>query len=152
MERPAMDAAPDHRNIRDAAAPADAWNFRWKVILTLRLDSLSTYETHRTVNTPDELCELVLHSSMDPRIVAYSYHRYATLNTNTAPTSCRWCDEPFTEMAPRQEWRNCTCGVHVIYTCTACGSGEVFPRPSHACTESVADLKELDPTGEAPDF
>jgi hypothetical protein len=132
LEKTVEAAAPDH-----TPATSDAWTFRWKVTLTMRLDSISTYEVQRVLNTPDELCELVLHSSMDPRIVAYTYHRYAALNTSIAPDACRWCDEPYDETPPRQEWRNCTCGVHVIYTCTACGSGDVFPLPTHACSETV---------------
>ncbi|MEU8819987.1 hypothetical protein [Actinoplanes sp. NPDC048796] len=122
-------------------SPADAWVFRWRVTFTLRLDSRSTYETHRTVNTPDELCDLVLHSSMDPRIVAYSYHRYAVLDTGAAPTACRWCDEAFTDTPPQREWRNCSCGVHVVVTCAVCGSGDIFPRPSHACTLCAASAE-----------
>ena len=37
-------------------------------------------EKRMVANTADELLDIVLHTSFDPRIVSYHYHRYAVLD------------------------------------------------------------------------
>jgi hypothetical protein len=128
-----------HARNHIASVTSDVWTYRWEVILTWRssTESLITYETRRTVRTADELVDIVLHSSYDPRIVSYSYHRYTELNLAAAPSECSGCGEAFADTPPRQQWRTCVCGAHVFYTCAACGSGQVYPVPSAGCSEAA---------------
>jgi hypothetical protein len=129
----------DHARNHTAALASDVWTYRWEVVLTWRssTESLHTYETKRIVDSPDALVDVVLHSSYDPRIVSYTYHRYTELNLAAAPRECSGCGEPFADTPPRQQWRTCVCGAHVFSTCVACGNPHVYPVPTANCSEAA---------------
>jgi len=129
----------DHARNHIACATAEVWTYCWEAVLTWRssTDSLATYETRHTMTSVDELVELVLHSSYDPRIVSYSYHRYTELNLAAAPTECPQCREPYADHPPRQRWLSCVCGAHIVYNCVACGSRQIYPVPTVECSDTA---------------
>jgi hypothetical protein len=116
------------------------WRYRWAVTLTVRElnDDTMVSEEHLVIDSVDDLVDLVLHRSLDPRIAAYSYHRFAALDMSAAPAVCPRCGEPYIELTPGrswQQWRQCSCGGHAILVCHACGTDHAYPRLEHDCTD-----------------
>lgn len=111
------------------------WRYRWDVTLTIRDLANPTVISERrvTAETADELANIVLHTSLDPRIVAYQYYRCVTLDLTDAPTSCAACTEQFADLPPRQVLRTCSCSGHMIYTCIACGVEQLYPPRHTTC-------------------
>jgi hypothetical protein len=111
-----------------AITPHPPWRYRWQITLTRTVPGQPgrTWEETRTARTPDELCDVILHTSFDPSIVAYNYHRYTTL-----PAACPSCGEPYAGSFPRQEWHACACGGHLVSACTACGDQQAYPPLDH---------------------
>lgn len=141
-----LTAAPDFATDADSN-PTSAWNYRWEIVFTQRssTESPHTYETRETARTVDELVEKVLHKSYDPRIVSFSYYRYAELDIDAAPTECSCCGELFRDTPPQQLWRTCSCGAaHVLYACVVCGVSQVYPAPTLSCTTQAAPLPPLE--------
>src|SRR5690349_1706227 len=106
------------------ARPPTAWRYRWRITLTRRTNGMSNTTTEHTftVTSPDELCDVILHTSYDPTIVAYTYHRYTA-----PPIACPTCGEPYTDTTPNQQWQACACGGHLVTSCTACGEAQAHP-------------------------
>jgi hypothetical protein len=101
--------------------------YRWAVTLTRRStdDRHSIFETYKVARTPDELCDIVLHSSLDPTIVAYSYHRYVQPDPPAIGEACGCCAEPFDSIPPSLRWRPVATGGEVLVTCRACGAYQI---------------------------
>jgi hypothetical protein len=102
--------------------------YRWRVTLTHANPELpgTTIEETRTVVHPDELCDIVLRTSYDPNIVAYTYHRYAV-----PIDTCPECGEAYVETPPTRQWYPCACGGHLIRECVACGEQQAEPPLHH---------------------
>ncbi len=117
--------------------PAQVWRFRWNITLTLRTveDSPTGHSRHRylTATDPDELTEIILRTSYDPRVVSYRYDRLAELDLSLAPTACHACDEPYAQTPPRQALQACDCGGHMTYQCVACGETQMYPDLAITC-------------------
>jgi hypothetical protein len=114
----------------ESLSPGEVWQYRWEMTLTVRSATQITVR-RIVVDSPDRLAELVLHTSYDPRIVSYRYHRYLELDMSRAPTACATCAEPYTGAAPTRQ--SCSCGGHEIYACSVCGTDQVYPRVENSC-------------------
>ncbi|BCB87568.1 hypothetical protein [Phytohabitans suffuscus] len=134
--------------------PGEVWRYKWAVTLTMREeDPAQVREKHLVVDSVDELVELVLHSSLDPRIAAYAYHRFATLDMTAAPEHCTQCGEPYPPLTPGRAWRTtqpCTCGGHAIFSCGACGTRLMYPRVESTCVTDPGGLLAMAPRSPRP--
>jgi transcriptional regulator with XRE-family HTH domain len=117
--------------------PEQAWQYRWDITLTWRSEQDSptgqAREHYLTASDPDELAEIVLRTSFDPRVVAYRYERHAALDMSGAPKSCPDCQEPFDTVVPQQWWTPCNCGGHMTYQCVMCGDEQIYPELNITC-------------------
>jgi hypothetical protein len=129
--------------------PGEVWRYKWAVTLTMREDDpAQVSEKHLVVDSVDELVELVLHRSLDPRIAAYAYHRFATLDMTAAPEHCVHCGERYPALTPGRAWRTtqaCSCGGHAIFACVACGTRLIYPRVESTCVTNSGGLPALAP-------
>jgi transcriptional regulator with XRE-family HTH domain len=117
--------------------PEQAWQYRWDITLTWRSEQDSPTgqirEHYLTASDPDELAEIVLRTSFDPRVVAYRYERHAALDMSGAPKACTACEEPYGAIPPQQWWTPCNCGGHMTYQCVMCGEEQVYPELNITC-------------------
>ena len=126
--------------------PQDVWHYRWAVTLTMVKPDEPTKvdEKHLVAESVDDLVDVVLHHSLDPRVAAYSYHRFTALDMTAAPTRCAECGERYQQLSPGgQAWREtcrCSCGGHAIFSCTACGTHQAYPRVEPDCGVDRASL------------
>jgi hypothetical protein len=137
------------QSVPEGPPPADVWRYKWAVTLTIREENPTQIrEKHLVVDSVDELVELILHRSLDPRIAAYTYHRFAALDMSAAPERCGECGERYPPLTPGHAWRTtqaCSCGGHAIFSCVACGTRRMYPRVEATCVVDLDGLPALGP-------
>jgi hypothetical protein len=121
---------------RSGPAKKSMWRYRWDLTLTWRslTDSPNrAWESRIITRSPEELCQLVMRTSYDPRIVSSRYERHAELDMSEAPDACTSCAEPYDDLAPRRHWRDCSCGGHLVFECIVCGHSQLYPTLDLGC-------------------
>ena len=117
--------------------PPEQAGYRWNITFVVRTDYHSvtgaTHEVHRTVTDADELVNIILHSSHDPRVVAYRYERQPALDLSGAPRACPDCGRSYGPFPPQQRWHGNGCTGHLVFQCTRCGQEEPYPELTAAC-------------------
>ena len=121
----------------DITTPGQLWHYQWDITFTFRAREDSptgqALSSHVSVSDPDELVDIILHTSYDPRVLSYYYERKAALDMSAAPRACPACAEAYDPASPRQWWRTCDCGGHMVYQCVMCGREQLYPDLAATC-------------------
>jgi hypothetical protein len=128
--------------------PDTLWRYRWDIVLTSVEASGRVKLIQRVAHTADELSDIILHTSYDPRIVNYTYSRQAELDTSGAPSTCASCGSPYRSpsaypAASAQEWQECSCNGHFILVCPGCDEMSVYPEYGPGCHMGKLPLEHL---------
>jgi hypothetical protein len=119
------------------ATPPQQAAYHWNVTFVVKTDydstAAATHEIYRTVNDADDLVNVILHTSLDPRIVAFHYERRRAPDLSRAPKACTNCAEPYNQLPPQVHWHGNMCTGHLVFQCTRCGQQQTFPELSDGC-------------------
>ena len=117
--------------------PAQVWHYRWDITFTWRSKECSptgkALTSHLCVSDPDELANIILHTSYDPRLHSYYYERKQALDMSAAPRACASCGEAYDPASQRVWLRSCDCGGHMVYQCVMCGREQMYPEVTMTC-------------------
>jgi hypothetical protein len=128
--------------------PDTMWRYRWDIVMTSVEASGVVRFIRRVAHTADELSDIILHTSYDPRIVSYRYIRQPELDISGAPSTCGSCGSAYRNpsaypAASNQQWQKCACNGHYILVCPSCDEMSVYPEYGPGCHLGKLPLEHL---------
>lgn len=116
-------------------SPNEVWRYRWDIALVRSGDGngLLQGELRMTVDTVEELSEIILRYSYNPGVVAVHFERRIEFDVSHVPDACHNCGESYSVSSASRRWHECECGGHLLLGCTACGFDQYYPRIGQEC-------------------